>query len=81
MQATDLQARVRAVIAETFEMAVSDLPAEPDADNIQKWDSLGHMELIEALEQAFGLELEHAVAVTLLSEAEIVRYLQSRDGS
>ena len=78
MRNGDLRARVRAVIAETFEMEISALPAAPDTENIQKWDSLGHMELVEALEQEFGVELEHAIAVAMLSEADIVQQLQQR---
>lgn len=77
----DLQARVRAVIAETFELAPEALPEAPDADSVEKWDSLGHMQLVEALEQAFGLEIEHADAVLLLSQGEIVGYLKGRLGS
>ena len=76
MQNGDLRNRVRAVIAQTFEMELAALPTEPDADNIQKWDSLGHMELIEALEEEFGIQLEHAAAVNMLSEADIVQQLQ-----
>lgn len=74
----DLTGRVRAVIAETFEMAPASLPAEPDVETIEKWDSLGHMQLIEALEAAFDLEVAHADAVNLLSQSAIVEHLHSR---
>lgn len=76
--ADDIAGRVRAVIAETFEMEPGSLPAEPDVETIEKWDSLGHMQLIEALETAFGLEVAHADAVNLLSQSAIVEHLQRR---
>ena len=74
----ELAARVRAVIAETFELEPASLPAEPDVESIEKWDSLGHMQLIEALEVAFGLEVAHADAVQLLSQSAIVEHLRGR---
>ena len=77
----DLTARVRAVIAETFEMDSGGLPAEPDVESIEKWDSLGHMQLIESLESAFSLEVSHADAVHLLSQSAIVDYLRERQSA
>lgn len=78
MAENELNARVRAVIARTFELEADALPAEPDADNIQKWDSLGHLALIEALEEEFGLELDHAAAVEMLSASAIVEKLSGQ---
>lgn len=74
----DLIPRVRAVIAETFELDARSLPEEPDAESIEQWDSLGHMQLIEALEAAFGVDVAHADAVHLLSQAAIVEHLRGR---
>ena len=77
----DLTARVRAVIAETFERDAASLPAEPDVESIEQWDSLGHMQLIEALEAAFEIEVAHGDSVNLLSQSAIVEHLQGRLGS
>ncbi len=77
----DLTARVRAVIAETFERDPASLPAEPDVETIEQWDSLGHMQLIEALEAAFEIEVAHGDSVNLLSQSAIVAHLQGRLGS
>ena len=73
-----LRSRVRSVIARTFEITEAELPVPADVDSVVKWDSLGHMELIEALEQEFGLEIAHADAVLLLGEAAIVDHLAAR---
>lgn len=71
-----LVGRVRAVLAQAFEIDPAQLPAEPDTENVEKWDSLGHLALIENLEAEFGTDLPHAVAVELLSQAEIVARLR-----
>ncbi len=71
-----LTGRVRAVLAHAFEIDLAQLPAEPDTENVEKWDSLGHLALIEKLEAEFATDLPHAVAVELLSQAEIVERLR-----
>ena len=76
----DLTTRVRQVIATTFEVDPAALPPEAHADSVEEWDSLGHMQLIEALEEAFGIELDHADAVNLLSQSDIVSHLEGRLG-
>jgi acyl carrier protein len=78
MTMPELRRRVRGVIARTFEITDAELPVPADVDSVVKWDSLGHMELIEALEQEFDIEIEHADAVLLLGEAEIVDHLAAR---
>jgi acyl carrier protein len=71
-----LTGRVRAVLAQAFEIDPDQLPAEPDTENVEKWDSLGHLALIEELEAEFATEIPHAVAVELLSQADIVARLR-----
>jgi len=75
-----LTKRVRAVLAHAFEMAPDQLPAQPDTENVEKWDSLGHLALIEELEAEFATEIPHAVAVELLSQSEIVERLRRQIG-
>ena len=77
-ESDDLIRRVRAVIAETFELDLRSLPDEPDVETIENWDSLGHIQLIEALEEAFGVEVAHADSVLLLSQSAIVEHLRNR---
>jgi acyl carrier protein len=42
--------RVRTIIASVFRASASQLPAEPDQNNVKGWDSLNHLRLILALE-------------------------------
>ena len=74
----DLKARVRKAIARAFEIDVVSLPDDADTESVPQWDSLGHMTLIEVLEEDFDVALEHADAVLLLSEADIIAVLQDK---
>lgn len=47
-----------AVIAKTFEIPVEQVNDELAAGSIPQWDSLGHLGLISALEEAFGISFD-----------------------
>jgi acyl carrier protein len=49
--------RVRAIMASVFHVPANQLPAEPSQDNVKRWDSLGHLRLILALESALRVKL------------------------
>jgi acyl carrier protein len=62
-----LNDRLRAVFVDALE-----LPDGVDVDNlkyrdIEQWDSLGHMTLVAAIEDAFGVQLETEQVIDLSS--------------
>lgn len=78
MSIDSLKNRVRAVILESFELSEADAPAKLDVDSVEQWDSLGHLALIEAIEVAFKVKLDHAEVVTMLGEDKIVAILAAK---
>ena len=74
----EIQARLRAVIAEVFETTPDALPVGADTDSVEKWDSLGHLMLIESLEEAFDVTFGHAETIEMLSEADLLERLAAR---
>ena len=46
------------VIADVFQVDVSDVDDESSQDTIPKWDSLGMVALVGELEQAFGVQFD-----------------------
>lgn len=62
-----LNDRLHAVFVEALE-----LPGDVDVDNlkyrdIQQWDSLGHMTLVAAIEDEFGVQLETEQVIDMSS--------------
>lgn len=74
----DLTPRIRDLLVRHFELDPADLPPKLDTELVEKWDSLGHMALIERLEQEFGVSFSHAETVRMLSEAAVVAELEAK---
>jgi acyl carrier protein len=75
MEPDELHSRLRTVMAHVFEITPDALPEGADTDTVEKWDSLGHLMLIESVEQAFGVSFDHAETLEMLSEADFLARL------
>ncbi len=49
--------KVRQAVADVFGVPVDDLTADSSPQSVEAWDSMGHLNLVLALEQAFGVQL------------------------
>ncbi len=56
MERNDILARVQEVFREELELDDLVLNDETTADNVEEWDSLSHVQLVVALEKAFGIK-------------------------
>lgn len=64
--------RVRAIVADIFNLPLDRVRADSSPDNIEAWDSLQHLNLVLALEQSFGVqftpeEIEQLLSVELIA--------------
>ena len=64
--------RVRAIVADIFNLPLGRVRADSSPDNIEAWDSLQHLNLVLALEQAFAVqftpeEIEQLLSVELIA--------------
>lgn len=50
--------RVAKVFNEAFAVPAEDITNQTVPDDIQKWDSLGHMNMVSILEKEFGTQFE-----------------------
>jgi acyl carrier protein len=76
-----LREEVRGVIAGALHLPPAQLPADATADSVEAWDSLGHLAVLHAVMEHFQIDLDHAQAVTLTTEALLtarVRALHSK---
>ena len=53
-----MKEKIIAIMAEVFEIPISDFPTEITQETIENWDSLTHLNLIVELEEAFNKSFE-----------------------
>ena len=68
----DYLTRVRQIAADTFGIPLETISLQSSSDNIEAWDSLGHLNFILALERELGVRFTN-LAEVLSIEAIISR--------
>lgn len=64
------------ILSDVFQVDRANLTEDTKAEDIESWDSLKHLELVTALEQAYGVELGTEEIPELRSVADIVQMLR-----
>jgi acyl carrier protein len=70
--------KLRRLMAEAFETDLESVTPESSMETLEGWDSLGHIKLVAALEQEFGLKLDQDQIVAATSFARIEALLAAR---
>lgn len=73
-----LQDRVYAVVADVLGVPVDALNGESSPDTSSEWDSLSHLNLVVALEEAFGITFTDDDVAEMLSVSLIETILVDR---
>ena len=71
--------RVVKVFFEAFNFPVENVTPETGPDDVPHWDSLGHMNLVNALEAEFKIEFEIDAIMEMISVAKIVDILKTME--
>jgi len=58
MDRNDIMKRVEEIFREELELDDLVLTDETTADDVEEWDSLSHVQLVAAMEEAFGIEFK-----------------------
>ncbi len=70
--------RLEKIFMEVFDLDDVDIDAETTADDIDEWDSLEHINLIEAVEDEFGMKFKMGEVSTMKNVGEMVGIIKSR---
>ena len=62
-----MQERIKAVMAQIFNVDTDSIVAESSPESIERWDSLRHMQLVLAIEDEFGVQFADEDIPELLS--------------
>ena len=74
----EIDHKVKRMLADVLQMPANKIVDDLTMQDVDAWDSLRHMELIVALEQAFSVELTFDEIVTMKGVREIKRVLAQR---
>jgi len=74
-----LETRVRRILAATFAIAPEGIGLDSGPHSIAAWDSAGHVRLVLALEEAFGIAFDEDEFTELVS-LEAIRSALGRHG-
>lgn len=76
MNQGDLEVRVIALVGSELGLPESSVTATTDSNDVDKWDSLGHLQICMALEAEFGVSPGLTEIAELDSVPAIVNYLR-----
>ena len=68
--------QIQAVLAELFEADAQEVSVETQFGDLPKWDSMGHMDLMVALESQFGVQISAESISELISVPAILAHIQ-----
>ena len=68
----DVQEKVIQVLVNIFQVSADKISTKTTPDNVEKWDSMNHINMILALEQEFGIRYDEEQVVSMLSVEEII---------
>jgi len=69
---------VLALMAEVFEVGEGEVSAETQFGDLPKWDSMGHMDLMVALESKYGIEINADSIRDLVSVKAILEAVEAK---
>jgi acyl carrier protein len=66
------------LLANVFGVAVHEVTDATSPEQIEEWDSLGHMNLVMEIERVYGIELSTDDALEITDVASLKRVLTAR---
>ena len=55
MERTEIEEKLKVVFSDLFDESIENINAATSPDTLEKWDSLAHIKLINALEECFEI--------------------------
>jgi acyl carrier protein len=75
---TNLTEQVQSLLADALQVRPQEVTPELAFGDLPQWDSMGHMEVMMRLEEAFGIEITAETIAALTSVPAICAYLGDR---
>ena len=78
MNEQQIYEKLEEIFMDVFDLDEVDLFEDTTADDIDEWDSLEHINLIEAVEKEFGMKFKMGEVSTMKNVGEMVKIIKSR---
>lgn len=78
MKEQKIYRRLEEIFMDVFDLDDVDIDANTTADDIDEWDSLEHINLIEAVEEEFGMKFKMGEVSTMKNVGEMVKIIEER---
>jgi len=78
MERNEILSRVEEIFREELELDELTLIDETTADDVEEWDSLSHIQLVVALEKAFGIKFTSREILSWENIGDLISCIQSK---
>lgn len=72
--------KVQAVLTEALRVEAGEIGPQTEFGDLPQWDSMGHMEVMVALEKSFGVDVTADTITELVSVPAICAYIEANHG-
>jgi len=62
-----MEEKLKKIMSDIFGIELNEISENSSPDNIQKWDSLGHLNLITSIEEEFGITIDEDQMIQMLN--------------
>jgi acyl carrier protein len=77
----ELERKIKDVMKAVFEISVDKIDEESSIDNIDLWDSMGHIKLIFSLEKDFGIQFNGGEVIEMVKYSKIKEIIEDKTKS
>ena len=78
MERKEILTRVEDIFREELEQSDLVLTDETTADDVEGWDSLSHVQLVAAMEEAFGIEFKSREILSWENVGDLIDSIQKK---
>ena len=77
----ELEQKIKDAMKTVFEISVDKIDEESSIDNIDLWDSMGHIKLIFSLEKDFGIQFNGGEVIEMVKYSKIKEIIEDKTKS
>ena len=78
MNASEIESKIKEVMSAIFAIKPEEINLNTNNENVAKWDSISHMNLIVALEDAFNIEFLDQEIGPLITYSKVLEKVKTK---